>query len=69
MTAVASTHAQISTGSLPDPEEERRNEQEAARRAAQQGAEEAARKAAQQAVQRVFAPAPSLAWVRTGPGR
>lgn len=55
-----STDAQITTGALPDPEEERRAEHEAIRRETEARADEAARQAAQQAAQRVFgSPAPS----------
>ncbi|OEV09254.1 VWA domain-containing protein [Streptomyces nanshensis] len=55
----ASTSAQIATGALPDPEQEQRAQEEAARRAARAADEEAARAAAQKASRRVFAPAPT----------
>jgi hypothetical protein len=63
----ASVQAQISTGALPDPEQERRAEEEAARRQKARRAEAAARQAAQQAARRVFTPVPAPSSRRSRP--
>ncbi|MEO3976932.1 VWA domain-containing protein [Streptomyces sp. CAU 1734] len=63
----ASVQAQIATGALPDPEQERRAAQEAARRQRARRAETAAVRAAQMAARRVFAPAPAPSSVRMSP--
>ncbi|MFJ4702987.1 VWA domain-containing protein [Streptomyces sp. NPDC088768] len=63
----ASVQAQISTGALPDPEQERRAEEEAARRQQERRAESSAQQASQQAARRVFAPAPAPSSHRARP--
>ncbi|MEU4077682.1 VWA domain-containing protein [Streptomyces venezuelae] len=63
----ASVQAQISTGALPDPEQERRAEEEAARRQQERRAEASAQQAAQQAARRVFTPAPAPSSHRARP--
>ncbi|MER8118942.1 VWA domain-containing protein [Streptomyces sp. NPDC094031] len=63
----ASVEAQISTGAVPDPEQERRAEEEAARRQQERRAETSAQQAAQQAARRVFTPAPAPSSHRARP--
>ncbi|MCX4826759.1 VWA domain-containing protein [Streptomyces sp. NBC_01142] len=63
----ASVQAQISTGALPDPEQERQAEEDAARRQRERRAEAAAQQAAQQAARRVFTPAPAPSSRRSRP--
>ncbi|GAA3712146.1 VWA domain-containing protein [Streptomyces sp. NEAU-PBA10] len=63
----ASVQAQISTGALPDPEQERRAEEEAARRQKARRDETTAQQAAQQAARRVFTPAPAPSSRRSRP--
>ncbi|MFJ6753264.1 VWA domain-containing protein [Streptomyces sp. NPDC091266] len=67
VTVAASVHAQISTGALPDPEQQRRLQEAAARRQKERRAEDAAQQAARQAAQRVFPPAPAPSSRRSRP--
>lgn len=59
VTQAVSVDAQVSTGALPDPADQERQEAETARQAAARAAEHTAQAGARRAAQRVFAPAPS----------
>ncbi|WP_053726678.1 VWA domain-containing protein [Streptomyces sp. WM6378] len=67
VTVAASVHAQISTGALPDPEQQRRLKEAAARRQKERRAEDAAQQAARNAARRVFPPAPAPTSSRSRP--
>ncbi|MEW1760574.1 VWA domain-containing protein [Streptomyces cyaneofuscatus] len=62
-----SVQAQISTGALPDPDQERRLKEATARRQKERRAEAAAQQAARRAAQRVFTPAPAPSSRRSRP--
>ncbi|MFG2210974.1 VWA domain-containing protein [Streptomyces sp. NPDC048638] len=63
----ASVHAQISTGAMPDPEQQRRLQEAADLREKERQAEDAAQQAARQAARRVFPSAPAPTSHRSRP--